>query len=131
MKVKNFLERESRNQTDIIFARNKQLQIIDLPDSITFQISIANSLYPRFRLPYCLSESVDNLQEDYSKVKFSCEMYDQALTTKRWPLFNCTIPANNMTIGATYMVSVTATYDNDPSQNNNKLVVVQPSSPAI
>jgi len=29
-----------------------------------------------------------------------------------------------MTLGATYIVSVTATYDNDPSQNNNKLVVV-------
>ena len=25
VKVKNFLDRESRNQTDIIFARNKQL----------------------------------------------------------------------------------------------------------
>jgi hypothetical protein len=76
VKVKNFLERESRNQTDIIFAKNKQLEIIDLPDSITFQISIANTLYPRFRLPYCLSDSVDNLQEDYSKVKYLCEMYD-------------------------------------------------------
>jgi len=124
VKVKNFLERESRNQTDIIFAKNKQLEIIDLPDSITFQTSIANSLYPRFRLPYCLTDSVDNLQDDYSKVKYSCEMYDNALTIKRWPLFNCTIPANNMTLGATYIVSVTATYDNDPSQNNNKLVVV-------
>jgi hypothetical protein len=51
-------------------------------------------------------------------------MYDNALTIKRWPLINCTIPPNNMTIGATYIVAVSARYENDQSQGNEKLVVV-------
>ena len=57
-----------------------------------------NALYPRFRLPYCSGDSIESLAEDYAKIKYKCEMYDVALTTKRWPLINCTIPANNMTL---------------------------------
>ena len=100
VKVKNFLERSSSNQTDIVFSKNKIIEIIDLPDSITFQSTSANQLFPRFRLPYCLTDTIASLNDDYAKIKYQCEMYDTALTNKRWPLINCTIRENNMTIGA-------------------------------
>jgi hypothetical protein len=45
-------------------------------------------------------------------------MYDVALTTKKWPIINCTIPANNMTLGAQYIVSVSAEFDGDASLSN-------------
>lgn len=58
-------------------------------------------------------------------------MYDVALTTKRWPLINCTIPANNMTLSTQYIVGVTAELDGDASYTAYKNVLVQPSSPPI
>jgi hypothetical protein len=113
VKVKNFLDRDSRNQTDIVFSRNKILEILDLPDSITFQSTIHNQLFPRFKLPYCLTDTVTSLNDDYAKIKYECLMYDTSFTIKKWPLNNCTIRANNMTLGASYNVEVMAVYDND------------------
>jgi hypothetical protein len=104
VRVKNFLDREVRNQTDLQFISQKKIEIIDLPDSVTFQPLIKNQLFPRFRVPYCSSDSLDSLADDYARVKYRCEMYDTALTTKRWPLINCTIPPNNMTLSAIYIV---------------------------
>ena len=36
VRVKNFLDREVRNQTDLQFIRQKRVEIIDLPDTVTF-----------------------------------------------------------------------------------------------
>ena len=58
-------------------------------------------------------------------------MYDVALTTKRWPLINCTIPADNMTLSTQYIVAVTAELEGDASYTTFKNVLVQPSSPPI
>ena len=58
-------------------------------------------------------------------------MYDVALTTKVWPLKNCTIPANNMSLTTQYIVRVTAYYQPDASYQTVKNVFVQPSSPPI
>jgi hypothetical protein len=82
VKVKNFLDRDSRNQTDIVFSRNKMLEILDLPDSITFQATIDNQLFPRFKLPYCLTDTVTSLNDDYAKIKYECLMYDTSFTIK-------------------------------------------------
>jgi hypothetical protein len=71
-KIKNFLDRDYKNETDIVFSRNKILEIIDLPDSITLQSTIENRLYPRFRLPYCLTDTINSLNDDYSKIKYEC-----------------------------------------------------------
>jgi len=35
-KVLNFLSRESKNTTQIVFLKKKQIEILDLPDTITF-----------------------------------------------------------------------------------------------
>ena len=40
-------------------------------------------------------------------------MYDVALTSKRWPLINCTVPAGNMTMSTQYIIQVTAEYSGD------------------
>lgn len=36
VKVTNFLGRDSKNQTDIVFLRQKKIEITDLPDAVTF-----------------------------------------------------------------------------------------------
>ena len=40
VKIKNFLERETKNTTELTFIRIKKIEIIDLPDTVTFQASI-------------------------------------------------------------------------------------------
>jgi len=131
VKVKNFLERETKNTTELTFIRIKKIEIIDLPDTVTFQASIQNQLFPRFRLPYCSTDSLDNIAEDYAKIKYRCEMFDIAMTTKRWPLPNCTIQPNNMTLTSQYNIQVIAEYEGDASMTTFKNVIVQPSSPPI
>jgi hypothetical protein len=64
-------------------------------------------------------------------IKYKCFMYDVALTSKRWPLTNCIIPAYNMTLTTEYIVEVTATLDSDPTYTTVKNVLVQPTSPPI
>lgn len=89
-------------------------------------------LYPRFRLPFCTAtDTLNGLFDNYKKIKYRCTMYDTALTTKQWPLTNCTIPSNNMTLGAQYIVAVVAEYEGDASLSSTKNVLVQPSSPPI
>ena len=131
VKVKNFLEKEIKNITELSFIKMKKIEIIDLPDTVTFQASIQNQLFPRFRLPYCISDSLDNIADDYARIKYRCEMFDIAMTTKRWPLSNCTIQPNNMTLTAQYFVQVIAEYEGDASMTTFKNVIVQPSSPPI
>lgn len=127
----NFLGRDSKNSTTIVFMKKKVIQIIDLPDTITFQTSILNQLYPRFRLPTCSNDQIDSMDAYYQPIKYRCQMYDVALTSKVWPLYNCTIPANNMTLTTNYIVQVIADYEGDPSLTTTKNVWVQPSSPPV
>lgn len=58
-------------------------------------------------------------------------MYDVALTSKIWPLTNCIIPANNMTLTTSYIVSVMAEIAGDATMTTTKNVLVQPTSPPI
>lgn len=119
--VKNFLEKFSEKTFALItFLTIKKVEIIDLPDTVTFQASIQNQLFPRFRIPYCSNDSVDNIAEDYARIKYRCEMFDRAMTTKRWPLPNCTIKANNMTLTTEYIVEVIAEYEGDASMTSFK-----------
>lgn len=59
--VMNFLSIESKNMTTLVFQNTKKLDILNLPDSVTFQVSIENVLYPRIRIPYCASDSMANM----------------------------------------------------------------------
>ncbi len=82
-------------------------------------------------MPYCSNDTRSTLTSDYAKIKYSCKMYDVALTTKQWPLTNCTVPANNMTLASQYIVAVTASLDGDTTYERVKNVFVQPSSPPV
>lgn len=59
--VMNYLGIESKNMTTLVFQNTKKLDILNLPDSVTFQASIENVLYPRIRIPYCSFDSMANM----------------------------------------------------------------------
>lgn len=122
--VTNFLGRSSKNTTQLTFLNQKRIDIIDLPDTIAFQPNIANRLYPRFRLPYCTIDSTSTLSSDYANIYYTCDMFDVALTTKVWPLTNCTIPANNMSLTTQYIVRLTANIQGDATYQTIKNVFV-------
>jgi len=61
---------ESKNMTTLVFQTTKNLDILNLPNSVTFQTSIENVLYPRIRIPYCANDSMANLDSDYSLVSY-------------------------------------------------------------
>ena len=63
--VTNFLGFQSKNTSNLVFLTNKQIAIIDLPDTVTFEIDIPNTLFPRFRLPYCQADSTATISSDY------------------------------------------------------------------
>jgi hypothetical protein len=58
-------------------------------------------------------------------------MWDVTLTTKKWPLDNCTIPAFTMSLDTQYIVQMIATSSLDASLTASKDVFVQPSSPPV
>lgn len=105
--------------------------MLDLPDTVTFQPGVSNQLFPRLRVPQCSSETQRDLASLYQGVTVACSMYDTALTTKVWPLTNCTIPANNMSLSSTYIVNVQASYAQNQSWSVSKKVWVQPSAPPV
>jgi hypothetical protein len=67
---------------------------------------------------------MENLAADYANIVYRCQMYDVALTSKRWPLTNCTIPANNMTLNTQYIVQVIAELTGDATFSTTKNVFV-------
>ena len=71
-RVTNFLGNYADNYTQIVFSSSKKLEIKDLPDSLTLQRSIANTLYPRFRIPYCSGDNQNNIESDMSFVTYTC-----------------------------------------------------------
>ena len=99
-----------------------------MQDIYTFQTAEENTLAPRVRIPYCSGEDSKQQENELKFVQIQCWLFSADLA-KRTIMPNCTIPANNMTVGSPYKVRVNAVNLKDPNMGVTKWVHIDTLSP--
>ena len=80
--ITNFLSNTGTNETVLEFGSTKTIEIIDVANSYNFNPKVDNALNPRFRFPYCSSESASVANQLQSEIKSRCYLYNAAGTHK-------------------------------------------------
>jgi hypothetical protein len=98
---------------------------------MALSITSNNTIYPRFRLSYCPTDSIATMAHDYSQISYYCQInsynYPSVITT----LPNCTIPYYFMSLGMLYYVNVFSVDATNSALNTNKIIAINTLAPSV
>lgn len=75
-----------------------------MPDFTLIQLTKPYMFDPRFRIPYCPTDSLATIANDQASISFTCEIYPVGNPSSSVILSNCAIPAYNMSTSSNYIL---------------------------